>query len=513
MSPALLLAFLSGYISLSYEILWYRAYSFTSGGVAPAFGLLLGAYLLGLALGSLAVRRVCEGTDDAARSRQLRVLYYLTVASNTFGYAVIPLLAWLATKGASWKVTLPLVGLAAAGLGTVFPLVSHCWVEPDDRVGRRVSYLYLANILGSTVGSLLTGFVLLDHLSLGAAHILLAFLGLALATFVLLQDPEVRRLAVKDREAPRSVILLGLVILLGIVGTRPFEAIYEKLQYKGNYNPSLRFAHIVETKSGVITVNPEGQIFGGGIYDGAYNTSLHPDTNTILRCYAMMDVRPKLQDVLMIGLSSGSWATVVANNPDVERLTVIEINPGYLRLIPKFPSVAGLPSNPKVTIEIDDGRRWMVRNPERKFDAIIANATFNWRSNASNLLSQEFLELIRSRLKPGGFYFYNTTDSTRVAKTGCAVFPHAMKVGNFLAVSDAPFQMDYDRFRERLFDYPRDGKTVFDRSNPADREKAEATVRKLRTMIVPREEILRSLPADLRLITDDNMGTEWEGTP
>ena len=39
----LVLSFLSGYIALSYEILWYRAYSFTSMGTADAFALLLGA--------------------------------------------------------------------------------------------------------------------------------------------------------------------------------------------------------------------------------------------------------------------------------------------------------------------------------------------------------------------------------------------------------------------------------------------------------------------------------------
>ena len=42
---------LGGFISLSYEILWYRAISVASGATASAFGLLLGFYLLGLAAG------------------------------------------------------------------------------------------------------------------------------------------------------------------------------------------------------------------------------------------------------------------------------------------------------------------------------------------------------------------------------------------------------------------------------------------------------------------------------
>ena len=50
---ALLLVALTGYLSLSYEILWVRLYNFTSGSRAWAFGALLGSYLIGLALGSL----------------------------------------------------------------------------------------------------------------------------------------------------------------------------------------------------------------------------------------------------------------------------------------------------------------------------------------------------------------------------------------------------------------------------------------------------------------------------
>ena len=47
---ALALACLAGFVALSYEILWYRAYSFVSGGAAPAFALLLAMYLFGIAL-------------------------------------------------------------------------------------------------------------------------------------------------------------------------------------------------------------------------------------------------------------------------------------------------------------------------------------------------------------------------------------------------------------------------------------------------------------------------------
>jgi spermidine synthase len=502
MIPALGLAFLSGYIALSYEILWYRALSFMSEGDARTFGLMLGAYLAGLATGALAVRRACV---QAAPSL-LRLLFRLTLGANLLGFFVVPALAWLATRNVSanpWSHGLWGVGLAAAGLGAIFPLVAHAWITPDREAGRQVSHLYLANILGSTAGSLVTGFIFMDHLSLGALHVLLGFLGLGMGSLILVLD--------RGRARLGAIAAIGLLALANAAfGMKPFDAVYEKLQLKGAYRPETRFAHVVETRSGVITVNRQGQIFGGGIYDGAFNTSLEDDKNTILRCYALAGLHRAPKDALMIGLSSGSWATVVANHPGLERLTIIEINPGYLRLIPEYPDVAGLLVNPKVHIVIDDGRRWLLRNRKRQFDLIVANATFHWRSNATNLLSKEFLELIRARLKPGGIYYYNTTGSARVQWTGASTFPHALKIMNFLAVSDAPLELDLEQLKEEWMRYPRGTGFVLDGATPASREKAGELIRRLVPEIETREHLLARLGNELRGVTDDNMGTEWE---
>src|SRR5262245_41284606 len=143
MTAALGLAFLSGFIALSYEILWYRALSFTSGTAANTFGLLLGAYLTGLALGALAVRRACRDHDADARSLQLAFLVRLILFANLIGFFVVPCLGWLVTAGATRTWSLVPVAIAAGGLGTVFPLICHLAIAPDEQVGRRISYIYL----------------------------------------------------------------------------------------------------------------------------------------------------------------------------------------------------------------------------------------------------------------------------------------------------------------------------------------------------------------------------------
>jgi len=61
-----------------------------------------------------------------------------------------------------YEPTLVLVFIAASLLGAAFPLLAHLTVRPGDGAGQAISYLYLSNIIGSTLGSFLIGFVVLD---------------------------------------------------------------------------------------------------------------------------------------------------------------------------------------------------------------------------------------------------------------------------------------------------------------------------------------------------------------
>ena len=102
--------------------------------------------------------------------------------------------------------------------------------------------------------------------------------------------------------------------------------VIEALQWKGS--PEAVPHRIVENRSGIITVTADGAVYGNGMYDGRFNTDLNHDTNGIVRPYALSLFHLAPRDVLMIGLSSGSWAQIIANNPDVVSLTIVEINPG-----------------------------------------------------------------------------------------------------------------------------------------------------------------------------------------
>ncbi|MCO4763769.1 MAG: hypothetical protein KC502_19810 [Myxococcales bacterium] len=461
---AALVAFMGGFIALSFEILWFRVYGFVTGGTAPAFGVVLGSYLFGIAIGSVATRRVCGDETERGNLALLRLPAGLIALASLGGFVLVPGIAWAVTV-TSWAWTLIAVALLAGMLGAVLPLVSHLGIAPDDQAGTQMSWLYMANIAGSTLGSLLTGFLLLDVLGVRDASIVLTTVGLITGTLLLLASQPTT--AQRNRWVATAVVLC-VAVTAG--GAPLYEGVWERLQFRKKYKGET-FTHVIENKSGVITVRGGGHIYGGGVYDGVFSTSLVHDKNMIIRAYGLAAYHPAPKEVLMIGLSSGSWAQVVANIPGVEKLTVIEINPGYLEIIPKYPEVASLMTNPKVDIVIDDGRRWLQAHPERKFDAIVMNSSWHWRGHITNLLGREFHEIVRTRLNKNGTFQYNTTDSPNIKRTGCEVFPHGFRLVNNLVLSNDPVAMNPERWRKALLAMKIDGKPVFNLDRGQDRKR------------------------------------------
>lgn len=507
---AMILSALCGYLSLSYEIVWYRIYSFTSGGRASALGLFLCAYLVGIAFGSLACRAWCRKRDAASDAMSVQVLSRYLLVANALAFLLVPAVAQFVARAHVAQLTLPLVALAMSFMGAVFPLVAHVSVPPDDDAGAALSRLYMANIAGSALGTLVTGLVLLDVWPLRTIAVFLGILGVATGALLLRGAGLTGRRLVANVAAYASI-----AAALPFAAPVLYDGIYEKLQWKTRYEPDERFAHVVENRSGIITVDRRGVVYGDGAFDGAYTTDIGT-TDWIVRAYAVAALHARPRRVLMIGLGSGSWATVVANHPAVESLSIVEINPGHAMLVPKYPAVAGLLSDPKVDLIIDDGRRWLKNNPDRKFDLVVANTRIHWRSGSTHVLSAEFLEQVRRNLAPGGILYYNATSSPRVQRTGASVFPHALRVDNFMAVSDAPIEFDRNRWREVLAGYSIYGKPVFDLSDESSRLRMEAVVGMQDALVsgstgsgLEERASILARTEGLRIVTDDNMGTEW----
>lgn len=498
----ILLASLGGFVSLSYEIFLFRTISYASGSSSLAFALTLCGFLVGIAGGARVAAAACDRLPpvDAMRKAATDLIW-----GNLFGALFLPLMTHFAWTGSGViGLAVAMIYLIARQWGALLPYLSQFGISVNSGAGMQTALLYSANIAGCAAGAVLTGFFLTNWLGLVPMAVFLLAGGTLCAVLLIAALP-----ATVSERARRGSVALAVLLAGAVAIPVAAQRLFEKLQNRGGSDHD--FAHIVENRSGIITVDTDGTVFGNGMYDGRFNTDLKTDSNGIIRPYALSLFHAAPRDVLMIGLSSGSWAQVIASNPAVASLTVIEINPGYLELIEQQPEVRSILRNPKVRIIQDDGRRWLGRHPEMHFDAIVANTTFHFRANTTNLLSSEYLALVKQHLALGGVYFYNTTGSRRAQKTACTAFPHGARFLTQMVVSETRIDWDFTRWREVLENYKIDGKPEFDPKNAVDRSRIDSLLNEYRRggpMIEECPELL-SATTDSAVITDDNMGTEW----
>jgi spermidine synthase len=504
----MLLAALTGCISLGFEITWFRVFSIATMDRAPAFALLLATFLAGIGAGAYLVELFSR---DASTQDVLRIAGVMMVTAGGLSTFLPPLVASLMGRRIPYLSSVPFFFLTAGLLGAVLPLLCQLSVRPDDRAGRGVSLIYVSNIAGSVAGSLGIGFVVLQYLGLRQVSLLLGVAAILTGSLVLIQQD----LCLGQR--PLLPAALGIAALASVlVASRQYTLLYEKLAFGGKYPVFGAFAEVVENRNGVVCVTSKGAVFGGSVYDGYFRINPQDDTNNVLRAFFVSAVHPAPKRMLMIGLASGSWGQVFVSNPQVESLDVVEINPGYLKVIPRYTVVQSLLQNPKLHLHIDDGRRWLISHPDARYDFIVSNTTYYWRNHSSGLLSAEFLKIVRQHLKPGGIYYFNSTGSYAGMATALREYPYGLRVLNFLMVSDSPIIVDKARWERNLREFQIDGRPVFPAADAQAQEALKTYLSFADTLNQPptffgleSSESLRPRLNHLATITDDNMGGEW----
>src|SRR6185295_9821476 len=130
--------------------------SYATGSSATAFAATLGAFLVGLASGSREAGALCAA---AAPETLIKRVVARLIAANVVGLLFLPILGhmpWL--KLGVLGVALVLVYLLARCWGMLLPCLAQLGIAANGRAGMRTGLLYLANIAGAALGTVISGF-------------------------------------------------------------------------------------------------------------------------------------------------------------------------------------------------------------------------------------------------------------------------------------------------------------------------------------------------------------------
>ena len=450
--PARLLlavALLTGLASFVYEICWIRMLSLVLGASTHSFELMLSTFILGLALGGLAVRRLVDSEANPERllgwvqvamglaalatlpvyDRTFELMEYLMrgLARNDAGY----LLFNLSGQGISALVMLPATFFA----GMTLPLITGALLRRGAGE-RAIGEVYAANTLGAIGGVLLAVHLGLPLLGLKGTLILGALLDAGLGVLLLYRFAPQRW--------PYAAAAAGCVVAF-LPSALFFELDANKMTagvFRHGDLSSSRDAKILFNKDGktatvhLVRYADATSIRTNGKSDGSIN--LDPagergsdEITMVLTGAIPLALKPEAKTAAVIGIGTGLTMHALLQSLTLASVETVEIEAAMAEAARGFaPRNGAAFADPRGAILIDDAKTFFsTRN--RHYDILVSEPSNPWVSGVSSLFTREFYHRIRSHLKPGGllvqwFQLYEIDPSllASVMRALAESFPH-----------------------------------------------------------------------------------------
>jgi spermidine synthase len=448
-----LLVFVSGFLIVALQIVWYRLIGILMQSNSYSFSLVLAVFLAGdaagLIVGTYAIARITHPLrffflmQGAAAALALAGIWFIYLAIGT---GILPATFVDRDVMAGQFEDMALIALllavtvlpASVVIGMSFPVVQKAVQQDIERLGQRVGLVQLANIFGNSAGALVTGLLLLNILGTANTVKLLAVVGLA---FAVLQAVALR--SVRQSAVPAVVLAAGLVWFPGN------EALWRRI-----HGLVAERAIVAEDRTGLAVLKLNTSRDGKLYIQGHSQSRLPFDTvHEFLGVIgSLTHGRPR--EVLVIGSGTGGTAYAAGVRPETEHVRVFEIVAPVVATLQQFVRDGGgsgvdeLLAGKRFEVIVADGRHALALE-DRRYDVIEADAILPKTALSGLLNSQEFFRQVKSKLAPGGIYV-QWAPTARSIETFRSVFPYVTMVHPAMVGSDQPIAFSRDRILQEL---------------------------------------------------------------
>jgi spermidine synthase len=448
-------ALLAGFAMMALQTLFNRIGALSLGASPFTFSMVVAVFVLCMAIGSLAVSllpRIPSGCVHGslwALVALLTLLYPFVPDATYWSHAIRVLFrsvdpAFLPFHFVTFCALFVALALPIGLSGALLPLLFHQLRRELADLGAVAGRLYAWNTVGSLLGALLGGYLLLIWLDLHHVY-RIAVAALAIAAMIL--TLRVRALRPRWIDALMGLAIVGAVAALPpwdpaeltSGGFRHREPTEWSFAGPGRFFEHRRPGRLVfhdddptTTVSVLETERADERIHRSLFVNGKSDGSLYGDYPTT----GMLALVPALlaerhERCFVIGYGTGVTAGELASLEETREVQVAEISQGVLDAAPLFDHGNLRASrNPKIRVRRGDAYRSLLQSPDL-YDVIVSEPSNPWVTGVEMLYSVEFLEAARSRLTPGGvyaqwFHLYETDMQVveLVLRSYTAVFPH-----------------------------------------------------------------------------------------
>jgi spermidine synthase len=409
--------FMSGLISIAYELLWMRSIIHLLGGVTYVFSAVLTIYLLGNVIGA------GIGSRLAKRLKTPALGFAVTLSLLGFcGVFYLPaLILWISTvlplvnnafeAFYSWIPVSPyiikpllqgafLFLLPAVIMGIGFPIALQAWANHVHKIGRSTGTAYGANTIGAVIGGIITGFVLIPLLGLQTSIAILGLIGLWIAA--VMSVVFARNLNVVSR-----LILPAVAVVLTIITTTVPSNLFSTVV---KINPKLpSYYELVSVKEGITTtISLHRDVKDGSLRLHSSGQSVAGDNYVERGDQKMLGhfgvfLNSGIKNILSVGFGSGE-TTACLSKHNLERVDCVEIAPEIVKTSLEFFHHINLGDklNEEVNMIYMDAKNY-IHLTDSKYDVII-NDSIHPRDFAENasLYTKEYFESAKQRLSDNG---------------------------------------------------------------------------------------------------------------
>ena len=472
----------TGLASFIYELVWIRMLSLLLGSSTHSFEVMLAAFILGLALGGYAVRRMADRIGDpmhllAGVQLAMGACALLSLFAFPLIYkALQTILSAPERDAAGYNIYVALsMGLAMLMMlpatfcaGMTLPLLTKRLIQQGGEAA--IGSVYAANTLGAICGVFLTIHFLLPELGIQASMLVGALVDLGLGLVILAFLGKLPALAVGTCLAAAMLLIAfrfgsinPRIAAAGVFRYHSQPPPEEVPFYREGKTASISVTSVDKgTYKEVRSIRTNGKSDAGLYYRDFSNGLSSPDEATMvsLGLYPLL-FKPDAKLVLNIGFGSGLTSRTLLLSDTLERLDNVEIEPVMVegaRHLGK--RVAPVFSDERNHFIFDDAKTVLSRTPE-KYDIIVSEPSNPWVSGVASLFTREFyLEVANSLADDGVFIqWYHSYESNphlfaSMVKALAANFGHfrmfaandtdiiiaAVKKGKLPAMDDAIFK-------------------------------------------------------------------------
>jgi predicted membrane-bound spermidine synthase len=430
----LVVAFGTAVASFIYEIAWVRMLSLVLGSATHSFELMLSAFILGLSLGALWIRRRVDGGS-------VRLLAVVQLAMGALAIATLPVYLasfdWMASAmsmfahtdqgyqalsvfryGLCLAVMLPATFCA----GMTLPVITRLLLSAGAGE-RSVGRVYGVNTLGAILGVTLASLVLMPVLGLKWLLVLGGCVDLLLGVLLLSADWRSHPWRATRRTlASAAAVATALLVVLnratfdtGLLtsgvfryGTVQAPGTANVLSYRDGRTASVSVRRIRATGGLSLATNgkPDASLgpewlrpLRANEQRGPFTHNASTQTLTALIPLAYM---ANAREAAVIGQGSGMSSHVLLGSPELHRAVTIEIEPEMIRASRLFyPANRRVFDDPRSSFAIDDARSYFAAG-HQMYDLIIAEPSNPWVAGVSGLFTTEFYRSIKRYLRDDG---------------------------------------------------------------------------------------------------------------